>query len=136
MIFDILESKMQSRLGLIPGETLFRSYTPPEVSVAVMTRVPLEGIKIDPFIRNWYRGRLQIVLRHTDPVQGEILMNRVANALRVDGPEEHPASLERGRATISLFIPEALPVRFPRLDGNGIEWSQHFLAAFTFEPTG
>jgi hypothetical protein len=55
--------------------------------------------------------------------------------LFVEAPEVHDATAERGRAHISLFYPKSLPIRFPRLEGNGLEWSQHFDAAFGFEPS-
>jgi hypothetical protein len=134
VIFDILEQKLTRSLLLVPGESLFRSYMPPEVTFGAMTRVPLSGIKIDHEIENWYKGEMQIVTRHTDPVQGDILANKIAQILTVKNIEHYPASSERGPAHITLFLPETLPIRFPRLEGNCYEWIQIFNVAFGFKP--
>lgn len=134
MIFDILEEKLRRSFLLVPGESLFREYMPPECHVGAMTKIPLSGIDIDPHIENWYRGRIQIITRHTDPEEGGRLANKVAGVLRVISPEDYPPSAERGKARISIFFPETLPIRFPRLSGNGYEWSQHFKTTFSFVP--
>lgn len=134
MIYDILEEKLRRSFLLVPGESLFRQYMPPECDIGAMTKVPLSGIAIDPHIENWYRGQIQVITRHTDPVAGDLLANKVAGVLRVLSPESYPPSAERGRAQISVFYPETLPIRFPRLSGNGYEWSQHFKVAFSFVP--
>lgn len=134
MIFDILESKIEAADLGRPGETLFRSFMPAEVKIAIMTRVPLDGIPFDPYMPGRYVGRIQVITRHTDPVEGGLLAASIQKVLTVWGPETYPANEERGEAMISLFIPETLPIQFPRLDGDGLEWSQHFKTAFTFDP--
>ncbi len=134
MIHDILEEKMRQSTVLIPGETLFRSYMPPEVRIGAMIRVPLTGIDIDPYKPNYYRGQFQVVTRHVSPVDGDALANTISRLLLVRSPESYSASIERGQAMISVFQPETLPIRFPSLEGNGFEWSQMFMASFTFEP--
>lgn len=133
MIYDILEEKIQRSLLLVPGESLFRNYMPPEVTIGAMTKVPLQGIETDDCMDNYYRGDMQIITRHVNPVDGEILANQIAKLLRVKTPEFHDPSAERGRAEIKFFHPMTLPIRFPRLEGNGFEWSQTFKTIFTFE---
>lgn len=133
MIFDILEKKI-SDAGLgVEGETLFRAFMPAETTIGVMSRVPLEGIPVDPFMPGRHKGRMQIITRHTDPVLGAELANKVSKVLTVWSPEHYEPSSERGSATISLFIPLTLPIQFPRLEGDGIEWSQHFNVVFAFD---
>lgn len=134
MIFDILEEKLKRSLLLVPGETLFRDYMPPEVTIGAMTKVPLQGISIDPHMDDYYRGEMQVITRHTNPVAGAKLALDIDRLLRVRVSEFHDPSEERGRAEIKLFWPQTLPIRFPRLEGNGFEWSQTFQAVFTFAP--
>lgn len=133
MIYDILEEKLQRSFLLVPGESLFRNYMPPEVTIGAMTKVPLQGIELDDCIENYYRGDMQVITRHINPVDGEKLANDIARVLRVNAPEFHDPSIERGRAEIKLFRPRTLPIRFPRLEGNGFEWSQTFQTIFAFE---
>lgn len=134
MIYDILEEKLKRSFLLVPGETLFRNYMPPEVTIGAMTKVPLEGISVDDCIDNYYRGEMQVITRHLNPVDGDKLANDIARVLRVKSSEFHDPSEERGRAEIKIFHPRTLPIRFPRLEGNGFEWSQTFFTIFSFDP--
>lgn len=134
MIFDIIEEKLKRSFLLVPGESLFRSYMPAECSIGAMSKVPLNGIAVNQYIPNFYQGKIQIITRHTDPVAGDITANKIASILKVNAPRHYPPSAERGEATISIFLPDTLPIRFPRLTGNGYEWSQMFTVAFSFEP--
>ena len=132
MIFDILENKLTAA-GFVPGVSVFRNYMPADCSVGVMCRVPLQGIPIDPYIKDFYKGRMQVIVRHKDPVAGATMTDLVQKVLTVGSRETHPASLERGEVNLDLFFPETLPITFPRLDGNGFEWSQHFQCVFTMK---
>ncbi|SCW95652.1 minor capsid protein [Ancylobacter rudongensis] len=134
MIFDILEHKIAAAGLGVPGESLFRGTMPAECTVGVLFRMPLEGIPVDPHIVGWHKPRLQVIVRHTDPVQGEALANKVIKTLLVEHPEDHPATAERGRARITVFYPAQLPIQFPMLEGNAIEWSLNFRTAFSVEP--
>lgn len=134
MIYDILEEKIRNSVLLIPGESLFRNYMPPEVKVGAMVRVPLDGMRIDPHMPNYYRGKMQVITRHTNPVDGDLMANAITKVLIVQVPESYIASDERGDARIMIFFPETLPIRFPSLAGNGFEWAQTFTCAFSFEP--
>lgn len=134
MIFDILGKKLTDAGLVVAGESLFYNDMPGEVAVGVMLRSPLQGIPIDPFIVGWHKADLQVITRHTDPVEGEKLANNVTKVLLVEGPEYHEATVDRGPVHINVFWPKTYPIRFPRLEGNGLEWSQHFRAAFGIVP--
>ncbi|MGV1754832.1 minor capsid protein [Agrobacterium sp. CG674] len=134
MIFDILGKKLAAAGLVTTGESLFFNDMPGECVVGVMMRTPLQGIDIDPFIEGWHKTPLQIITRHTDPVDGEALANAVCKALIVESPERYEATDERGPAHINVFYPQTYPIRFPRLEGNGLEWSQHFTTAFGIVP--
>ena len=133
MIFDIIEEKLRVNLALVTGESLFRQFMPAECNIGVMSRIPLSGIPRNPSIPDWYRGSIQIITRHSDPVAGAALSAAVSKTLEVTSPENYPASAERGVAGISLMFPKTLPIFFPQLSGNGYEWSQHFELAFYFK---
>lgn len=134
MIFDILEQKLTDSGLVVPGTSLFRGDMPGECEIGVMLRIPLDGVTIDPFMEGWHKTSLQVITRHVDPVAGEKLANDVCRVLLVESPEHYPGNSERGPAHINIFYPQTLPIRFPRLEGNGLEWSQHFTAAFGIIP--
>lgn len=134
MIYDILEEKIRASILLVPGESLFRNYMPPEVTIGAMVRVPLDGIPVDHYMPNYYRGKMQVITRHINPVDGDFMANSISKLLRVEYPESYIASVERGAAIISIFLPLTLPIRFPSLAGNGFEWSQTFTCTFSFDP--
>lgn len=134
MIYDILEKKLADSGLVVPGTSLFRSTMPHDVSIGVMIRTPLTGITIDPHIEGWHKTQMQVICRHTDPVEGAKFAQQVTKILLVDKPEFYEASDERGPAHINVFYPVTLPIQFPRLEGNGLEFSQHFQAVFGFKP--
>jgi hypothetical protein len=135
VIADILEKKLEAAgLGLVAGDNLFRNTMPGDVKVGVMTREPLAGMPINPFIEGWYKPRMQVIVRHTDPVEGRALANQVIKALLVEGREKHEATEEHGACHIDLFYPDQEPIQYPRLDGNTIEWSLNFNTAFGIKP--
>ncbi|MBD9511632.1 hypothetical protein IB265_33290 [Ensifer sp. ENS10] len=134
MIYDILEKKLTDSGLVVAGQSLFRNYMPPECKIGVMIRTPLTGIEINPFIEGWHKTSMQVITRHVDPVEGARMAAHVSRLLIVEAPEKHEASDERGPAHINVFYPSALPIQYPRLEGNGLEFSQHFTAAFGFKP--
>lgn len=134
MIFDILANKLITAGLVVPGESLFYDTMPADCQVGVMLRLPLTGVPIDPFIEGWHKADVQIITRHTDPVEGDALANKVCGTLLVEGPEFYDATAERGPIHVSVFYPQTYPIRFPRLEGNGLEFSQHFKAAFGVVP--
>jgi hypothetical protein len=134
MIYDILEKKLTDSGLVVAGESLFRNLMPAECKVGVMIRTPLSGIAIDPFIEGWHKTQMQVIVRHTDPVEGAAMAAGVIKTLLVETPEFYEASEERGPAHINVFYPGTLPIQYPRLEGNGLEFSMHFNAAFGFKP--
>lgn len=129
MIHDILEAKL-IEAGWKPGVDLFRNFMPADCTIGVMTKVPLQGLPMDPNIPDFYKGRIQVIVRHKEPDTGAKYAWQVQKLLKVERRERHGATAERGEVHLDLFFPETLPITFPRLDGNGYEWSQHFKTAF------
>jgi hypothetical protein len=133
MIWDIIEDKIENAGLAVSGRDMFRFTMPADIDVGVMLKSPLTGIAIDPYIPGYYQPVLQVIVRHTDPVIGEQLAYAVMDTLTVEKDEVFAANSERGQARIIRFYPRDLPIRFPRLEGKGIEWSLNFNTAFTFE---
>lgn len=125
MIYDILLGKLEA-LGYVRGQTLFTGTIPGDVNRAVMLRVPLEGVKIDPYIPGRYSGPVQVVIRDTDVGRGDRAARAAQKALRVEARERYEATQERGRAHLDLCQPRTLPVVYPRLESNIFEWAQTF----------
>ena len=136
MIWDILEKKLIDAplsVAAVYGKTLFRHTMPASISIGMMLKNPLTGIEVDPYLPGFYKPTLQLIVRHTDPEQGDILADEVVKALEIDEFEDYPQFERRGRTRIHVFYPKMLPIQFPRLDGNGYEWSLNFTTAFAIQ---
>lgn len=134
MIADILEKKIEDAGIAVAGESLFRNTMPADCKIGVMTREPLQGMPVNPFIEGWYKPRLQVIVRHTDPVEGLKMAHLVIKTLLVQGRERHAATEEHGACHIDLFYPDQEPIQYPRLEGNTIEWSLNFKTVFGVKP--
>ncbi len=130
MIFDILEGLIIEKVGLVPGVSLFRNFMPAEAPIGAYFRVPLDGIEVIPEMKDWYVTEIQLISRHTDPVAGAAQAKALKKAVTIESLQVFPATSERGEVHINVFYPKTLPIQFPRLEGNGFEWSQRYFAAF------
>lgn len=134
MIWDILETKLaDAGIASEADGNYFFNEMPADVKIGVMVRSPLSGIKTDPHLPGYYTPTLQVIVRHIDPVDGEKMAYDVINALRIEAPELHPETAERGAVHLKVFYPRELPIRFPRLEGGSIEWSVNFRTAYSVE---
>lgn len=134
MIYDILEQKLvNAGLGVI-GVSLFRGDMPATVTRGMMFRMPLSGVRIDPYLPGYHKPVLQLIVRHVDPVIGDLLAANCEKALTIKGAESFGATAEHGAGELKIFYARELPIRFPRLPGNILEWSINFVTAFSFAP--
>lgn len=130
MIWAILEKKITDAGLAVAGQTLYR-FQQPAIPVGVFIKNPLEGITADIYIPGFYaRASVQIIVRHTDPVEGLALANAVVACVSERGMREYEAIEDSPAMRIHYFFPKSLPIQFPRLDGGGIEWSLNFRTAF------
>lgn len=135
MIYDVLETKLvAAAITDLTAGNIFREHLPAAIPIGVMIRSPLTGIAVDPHIPGWYKPRLQVIVRHKTPEAGQKMANDVIAALKVEKSQKYQ-SPELGEVRIATFIPEHLPIQFPRSDGNGFEWSINFKTAFAFKPS-
>lgn len=133
MIWDILLDKLEAAGIATRGQDLYLHTFPAEVSVGVMLKAPLTGVLVDPHIPGFHKPNLQAIVRHTQPELGETLATRVSRALTVSREEFYLATAVRGRVRLAVFYPRQLPIQYPRLDGNTIEWSLNFTTAFSIQ---
>lgn len=134
MIWDIIEGKLAAANLATPRVSCFREFMPPDIKTGVMMRSPLTGINIDAYMPGYHKTRLQLIVRHDDPQAGRIYADQIARTLHVEGSERYPANAERGAVEVKLFRLDQLPIFFPRLDGNGYEFSLNFDAVFVLQP--
>lgn len=131
MIWDILRDKIVDAGIAVTGETLFLSEFPPDVKIGVMMREPLDGVKVDPHLPCYHKPNLQMIVRHINPVAGAAMAMAVSDVLTINQVENYPATAERGKVQLNVFYPRTLPIRFPRLESDLIEWSINFTTSFT-----
>lgn len=133
MIMHILGEKLE-KAGLgVRNKSIFNHQFPADVNIGTFFRYPLTGISVDPYIPNWHKVRCQVIVRHSSATEGEKMADKVSRVLTTEGEEVYPAVSDNPAIRLVRFFPESLPVRFPRLEGNSIEWSMHFDAVFSVE---
>ncbi|NIH77426.1 hypothetical protein FHV99_004678 [Ochrobactrum sp. P20RRXII] len=133
MIMDILGEKLE-KAGLgVRAKSIFHHQFPADITVGTFFRYPLTGISVDPYIPNWHKVRCQVIVRHTSVAEGEKMADAVSRTLTTQAEEVFPATADSPEIRLVRFFPDSLPVRFPRLEGNSIEWSMHFDAVFSVD---
>jgi hypothetical protein len=134
MIWDILQKKIEDAgIASVAAGNLFLNTMPGDVTVGVMMKAPLSGVRVDPHIKNYFKPTIQFIVRHTDPLAGDIMAINLMRALTIEGEETYPATAARGKAQLKVFYPRELPICYPRLDGGSIEWSINFVTSFSFD---
>lgn len=131
MRIEFLVQKLADQgLGVI-GESLFAHEMPADCKKGVMLKMPIAGIDYDPTMPGFFNDRFQIIVRHSQHVEGQALADAVMKAIvhkqSVDYFDQ-PGNVFAMR--INHLLPAALPIRYPRSDGNGIEWSLNFRISF------
>lgn len=131
MRVDLLAAWLSSQgVGGI-GRTLFAHSMPAECVEGVLLKLPINGIEHDNYMPGFYKSPLQAIVRSQTEARGEKLANQVIKALTHEQTKDYfdqPGNKFAMR--INFILPEKLPIRYPRLDGNGIEWSLNFTTSF------
>jgi hypothetical protein len=131
MIWDIISKKIEDAgLGEF-GVTIFRGTMPAENKVAIGFFEPLDGITVDPYLPDFYKPTLKVIVRHNKISEGRKLADQVMRLLTVTAEEFYEANADRGEVCLKVFHPRALPIQFPSAVGNLTEWSINFQTAFT-----
>ena len=127
MNYELIAARLaDAGLGVV-GETIFIHHMPADVAEGILLRGPLTGIPFDHYLPGLHKTQFQIVVRSAAHATGDAKARGVIAALStktgfdlVDLVTGAPAML------VHNLLPETLPIVFPRLEGNGIEWSIHF----------
>lgn len=124
MNLTILSKKLQDAGLGVQGENLFLYELPGTVAEGIVIKSPLDGIKIDHELKGFFKAPIQIIVRASNHANGEQLSNKIAELLSTEQADVW------SNGSISILINycrlESLPIRYPRSDGNGIEWSLNF----------
>lgn len=132
MIWDIISKKIEDAGLATTGENLFLDEMLSQVVVGIMIKSPLAGIRLDHHLPGYYTPDIQLIVRHNDAIEGARMAATLMKTLTVHSPEKYEATSDRGAAQVNLFLPKTLPIRYPRLTGDLIEWSCNFQTSFVF----
>lgn len=110
------------------GKDIFLFELPADVPEGILIRLPLTGVKVHHEIPGYHTTEIQVIVRSQKQSVGHAKADRVMAALtsyhRIVTDPETGEEIE-----VKQMLPETLPIRYPRSDGNGIEWSINFKTA-------
>lgn len=132
MRLDILARLLESKNVGIEGTSIFVFQMPADCPQGVLLKLPLSGIPVDHYLPGFYDSRMQMIVRAQSQSAGDTLVRQAVAALVHDITTDYydqPGSVFAMR--INHLLQDNLPIRFPRSDGNGIEWSINFKTCFT-----
>lgn len=89
----------------------------------VLLRLPLEGVLYDHDLPGYHRCRVQAIVRAQSQERGDEVAKSVIAALTM---YERTFTGDTGELLVKRLLPLNLPSRYPRSQGNGIEWSVNF----------
>lgn len=127
MNYELIAARLAAAgLGIV-GETIFIHHMPADVAEGILLRGPLTGIPYDPYLPGLYKTQFQVVIRAQAHAVGNAKAKAVVDALSSkSGYDLIDPATSALSMRIHNLLPETLPIVFPRLEGNGIEWSIHF----------
>lgn len=100
-----------------PGDSLFVNMMPPQCEKGTLLRQPLTGTAIDYYLPEYFKTRVQVIVRTHDFEEGQELIKQVVNALTIKTPTQLDAMFVR------YLRPVTKPVSFPMTLGNFIEFT-------------
>jgi len=136
MRLDLLAAKLAEDLAdlgqtVVAGESLFIDAMSAETERGVLLRIPLTGIAFDHYIPNYYpRAKIQVIVRAPTEDVGKPLADAVVKALTTHMPRDYEDEDDDVVMRINQMLPDTLPIRYPRSEGNLIEWSINFYVNF------
>lgn len=122
MRLDLLAQVLaDANIGTI-GTDIFVYRMDADCKQGIMLRAPLDGVPVDVNLPEYYKHSLQIVVRAADQLTGDDLMKRTIAALtmykRIFNDTDGNLLMQ-----VNHLVARTLPRVYPRLDGQGIEWS-------------
>ena len=113
------------------GQTIFIHQMPAECQRGILIKPPAGGVYVDNTLPGYFRSTLQIIVRAQTHLDGEEFSAKVMKAVVHKQSRDYfdqPGNQFAMR--INYLLAEQLPLRYARLDGNGIEWSLNFLTSY------
>lgn len=106
------------------GKTLFKHQMPAECERGILLRFPLEGVKYDMELPGYHDFDLEVIVRAKEISDGEMFAEQVVDVLKTNRRRTFN-NLATGlpELLVNFMAPRTLPIGFPRLEGNGREWS-------------
>ena len=129
MRLDLIIGLLQTaNLGVI-GTNIFVHRMGPDCKQGILIREPLTGATVDVDLPNYFKHDIQAIIRYGDQAAGDALAMSVMKTLTFYNMIFNDAN---GNLLMQVnhLIPRKLPVVYPRLDGQGIEWSIDFNANY------
>lgn len=127
MIGEIFTRLLEASGVGTQGTDIFLYDLPNGVTQGVLVKLPLEGIRVDPYIPCMYEANIQVIVRANTQAAGDILSNQVIMALANETSQViRDVANTKDIAQIHYVRLDKLPIRYPRLEGNEIEWSVNF----------
>lgn len=106
--------------------TVYQHYMPPEIKSGVLLRQPLEGVDHDHYLPGYFRAKVQAIVREQTHAAGETIANLVERTLTIKQRTTYKNESDEVVMVVNHLLPKTRPIRYPRSDGNGIEWSINF----------
>lgn len=105
------------------GTNVFVHALPSTVETGVMLASGYQGMPVDPYIPEYYKGPMQIIARAKKSAQAEAIASAISKALTME-------EVTVGNIIVRRCHPRHLPVPFPRSNGDYFEASVNFDICF------
>lgn len=125
MILEAIATVLvENKLGVM-GKTLFLHHMPETCKQGVVLRIPLSGIQTDSYKPGFYKSGYQAIVRDKAHESGQALADKVMEKLEFYNRD---FADKKGKPTIRILQSYAciLPVVYPKLPDNMLEWSTMF----------
>lgn len=124
MRYDLIVAYLQAQGLGTAGVDVFAHRMPAHVKSGILIRGPLDGIKHDHYIPGYFKAPIQVIYRHFDQVTGDTKAKQISAALTLHNCQFSDAGVPAMH--VQQMLPNTLPIHYPRLEGEGIEWSLNF----------
>lgn len=118
----VLQKLVDDGLG-VAGQDLFVHRMPDTVTVGALLLSKLSGTPIDHELPGYRKTSFQVIVRHTDYVQGEQLAEQISSALTI-------RNAQVGSLKVKYIQPMHEPVIFPISEGDHLEISVNYDAVY------
>lgn len=125
---EIAEYLVSLDIGLKTRDSqknLFVNYMGPNIPKGVLIRESYMGTPIDHYLPGYFRASFQIIVRDSDYVEGRRKADIILESLTVR------QSRTIGSMYVRQILPRHEPLVYPVSEGNRLEWSINFDAAYS-----